>query len=244
MVLEVSLPDLVISLSDYNTDPDFRNAISRARELQQESQADFVTLFDQAWKEQNAGKELWRIFHNLDNKEKFPAKITDEQVIEILQEEAKIAINNTENIIKRRIDKFGVAQPVVQKQSFSGRILVELPGVDDRDRVRNNLKATANLEFWETYTNQEIAQYLLLANDAYAKVYYPDAFVEEDTTATATEEIADAAEEVVEDLEAAADTVKQDIEDLLDLESESGDTAEGTDSEEEKTLSDEKRRQR
>jgi len=216
VVLEVSIPDLIISLSDYNTDDDFRNAIATAKELQQESQADYVTLFEQSWKEQNNGKEIWRIFHNLDNKEKFPAKITDDEVFVILQEEAKIAINNTENIIRRRIDKFGVAQPVVQKQSFSGRILVELPGVDDRERVRKNLKATANLEFWETYNNAEVAGYLLEANNAFAQSRYPEVFVEKDSTATdtAVEEVVDAidtAEEVIEPSDSS------NVDDLFDL---------------------------
>lgn len=190
VTLEVSLPDLVVNLSDYNNDPSFVAALARARELQKESQEDFIALFARGWQEKGEGKELWRIFHNLDNKEKFPANISDDEVIAILQEEARIAINNTENIIRRRIDKFGVAQPVVQKQSFTGRILVELPGVDDRDRVRKNLKATANLEFWETYKNSDVAPALLAANEALAKSLNPEIF-ETDSAATDTSAAAD-----------------------------------------------------
>jgi len=176
VTLEVSLPDLIINLSDYKSDARFLDAISYARELQKESQDDFVSLFERGWKEKGEAGKLWRIFHRPDNAEKFPSNIGDDEVIAILKEEARVAINNTENIIRRRIDKFGVAQPVVQKQSFTGRILVELPGVDDRDRVRKNLKATANLEFWETYKNSDVGSYLLAANEALAKSTNPEIF--------------------------------------------------------------------
>jgi SecD/SecF fusion protein len=226
VVLEVSIPDLVINLSDYNNDENFVAAIARARELQKDSQDDFITLFDQAWKEKSGGKELWRIFHNLDNKDKFASGISDEEVITILKAEAETAINNTENIIRRRIDKFGVAQPVVQKQSFSGRILVELPGVDDRDRVRKNLKATANLEFWETYKNNVIAQNIVAINEALAKSINPEVF-EADSLKNAAASDSTLTADAATDPLASPDSLASDstkVDDGLDL-SDNGDEA-------------------
>lgn len=156
VTLEVSIPDLLVALSDNNEDPTFNQAIKNAVEAQKNSREDFMTLFEKAWNEQNSGKELWTIFNNYENEDKFPAKASDADIMTALRKEAQDAIDNTENIIKKRIDQFGVTQPNVQKQSLTGRILVELPGVSDRERVRKNLKSTANLEFWNTYFNAEV----------------------------------------------------------------------------------------
>lgn len=179
VTIEVSIPDLIISLSDYNQDAVFLKAISDAKVAQTSSGDDFVTLFDRAWAANKNDLELWRVFHNLDSRDKFPANITDAEVIEILRTEAEAAINNTENVIRRRINRFGVAQPVIQKQSFTGRILVELPGVDDRERVRKQLKSTANLEFWETYANSEMAPSWVAADAALSEVLNPEWFAAE-----------------------------------------------------------------
>jgi SecD/SecF fusion protein len=176
VTLEVSIPDMILAISDYNQNPAFLKAIEEAREAQKSSSDDYLTLFEKAWKNQNSGVELWRIFNNLENQEKFPAKTSDADVIKILRKEAEDAISNTENIIRKRIDQFGVTQPNVQKQSFSGRILVELPGVDDRERVRKNLKSTANLEFWDTYFNTEVIGALSQANEALGKKLAPQFF--------------------------------------------------------------------
>lgn len=178
VTLEVSISDLIVALSDYSDNPAFRAAIAEAREEQKNSNDDIVTLFGKAWSNQKSSVELWRIFHNVENKELFPAKSTDDEILEILRSEAQTAINNTENIIRKRIDQFGVAQPNVQKMSFSGRILVELPGVDDRERVRQQLKSTANLEFWETYNNDEVFSRIAQANDALGRAINPEVFEE------------------------------------------------------------------
>ncbi|MFZ4785521.1 MAG: protein translocase subunit SecD, partial [Flavobacteriales bacterium] len=151
-------------------------ALNDAREMQKSSSDDYITLFEKAWKNNANGTELWRIFNNLENQDKFPAKTSDADVIKILRAEAEDAINNTENIIRKRIDQFGVTQPNVQKQSLTGRILVELPGVDDRERVRKNLKSTANLEFWDCYFNQEVIQSLISANEKLGKKLAPQLF--------------------------------------------------------------------
>jgi SecD/SecF fusion protein len=216
VTLEVSIAELVIALSGNSENEDFLSAIRKAQELQRQDNADFITLFEQAWGEQNATVDLWRIFNSPENADKFPAKSTKEQIFSTLREEAQAAINNTEHVIKKRIDQFGVAQPSVQKQSFSGRIMVELPGVDDPERVREKLKATANLEFWPTYTLQEVGSAVRTASIELGRSLNPDVFAElEDTTSTTTPEI---------DLtDAAADSTSTDT-DGLDL-SGTGDTA-------------------
>ncbi|MFM1931833.1 MAG: hypothetical protein RL226_1136 [Bacteroidota bacterium] len=174
VTLEVSIPDLIVALSGNSENPAFVAAIAQAREAMKSSNDDFVTLFSQAWANQGTDIEMWRIFHNIENKDLFPAKSTDEEIIEILRNEAQIAVDNTENIIRKRVDQFGVAQPNIQKLSYGGRILVELPGVDDPERVRQQIKATANLEFWETYNNTEVFGRISAANDALAKQLYPE----------------------------------------------------------------------
>ena len=136
VTLEVSIPDLVIALADYSTNEQFRAAVDQAKADRRNSNADFITLFGQAWAAQGGDVELWRIFHNMENRDLFPQKSTDDEILAILRAEAETAINNTENIIRKRIDQLGVAQPNVQKLSFSGRILVELPGIDDPARAR------------------------------------------------------------------------------------------------------------
>ncbi len=182
VTLEVSIPDLIISLSDYSDNEDFRSALSAARKAQNNSSDGFMALFDDAWKAQVAGAEnpteLWRIFHNMEQKDLFPAKSSDDEILAILANEAETAIDNTENIIRKRIDQLGVAQPNVQKLQ-NGRILVELPGIDDRERARKQLKSTANLEFWETYFNDEVIGKLSEANAAIGKSLNPELFAED-----------------------------------------------------------------
>ena len=176
VTLEVSIPDLVIALADYSTNDQFRNAVTQAKAERRNSNADFITLFGQAWTAQGGDVELWRIFHNMENRDLFPQKSTDEEILSILRAEAETAINNTENIIRKRIDQLGVAQPNVQKLSFSGRILVELPGIDDPARARKQLKSTANLEFWETWFNEEVAQRIADANVAAGRAMSPELY--------------------------------------------------------------------
>ena len=176
VTLEVSIPDLVIALSDYNETPAFTNAIKEAVAAQRNSTDDFISLFEKSWKNQNSNIELWTLFSNYENKEKFPAKASDSDIIAALRKEANDAIDNTENIIRKRIDQFGVTQPNVQKQSLTGRIIVELPGVSDRERVRKNLKSTANLEFWDTYFNTEVFDVVVKINENLGKASAPELF--------------------------------------------------------------------
>ncbi|MEZ7836963.1 MAG: hypothetical protein QMB09_03610, partial [Flavobacteriales bacterium] len=182
VTLEVSIPDLIISLSDYSENENFRSAVKNARVAQKNSSDGFMVLFDQAWNSQTASSEnpteLWRIFHNIEQKDLFPAKSTDAEIMAILFNEAETAIDNTENIIRKRIDQLGVAQPNVQKLQ-NGRILVELPGIDDRERARKQLKSTANLEFWETYFNDEVIGRISAANTAVGQLLNPELFGDE-----------------------------------------------------------------
>ncbi|MEN9943122.1 MAG: hypothetical protein RLZZ91_1123 [Bacteroidota bacterium] len=191
VTLEVSIPDLLLSLSDYSTDPTFLATIENAKKAQLNSTADFLTLFEEEWKKSGAQGQLWRKFSNQTNQDKFKANMSDEDVIKVLRKEANDAIDNTENIIRKRIDQFGVTSPNVQKQSLTSRIVVELPGVTDQERVRKNLKSTANLEFWNTYFNVEIAQAMIDLNTALGRIQAPELYApvqdtaKKDTTATA-----------------------------------------------------------
>jgi len=180
VTLEVSIPDLIIALSDYSNNATFRQAIADAKTAQRSTQGlTYVDLFEAAWKDLNGASEtpveLWRIFHNMESKDLFPAQSTDDEIFAILRNESTTAIDNTESIIRKRIDQLGVAQPNVQKVS-GGRILVELPGIDDRERARKQLKSTANLEFWETYFNDEVIQRLDAANTAIGTANNPDLY--------------------------------------------------------------------
>lgn len=178
VTLEVSIPDLLIALSDNSDNKVFRQSIADAKEAQRSSNSSFVDLFASAWKKNNNDKlPLWRIFDTMENKGKFKEKSSDDEIIAVLRKEADDAINNTENIIKKRVDQFGVTQPNIQKQSLSGRIIVELPGVSDRERVRQQLKATANLEFWDTYRlDQNLFNQLVMLNSVLGKKYAPDLY--------------------------------------------------------------------
>ncbi|MBK9638320.1 MAG: protein translocase subunit SecDF, partial [Bacteroidetes bacterium] len=164
VTLEVSVMDLVRSMAGQNSeDPTFKKAIDRAAELQRNSNKDFVTLFGQAFTEIDPNASLAAVFANIENQDKIKFNSTNDQVLKVLKEESDAAISRSFNILRTRIDKFGVSQPNIQ-QLGSGRILVELPGVKEPDRVRKLLQGTAKLEFWETYTFGEVAPGLVAVN--------------------------------------------------------------------------------
>ncbi|NNC82122.1 MAG: protein translocase subunit SecDF [Flavobacteriales bacterium] len=174
VTLEVSVPDMVRNLANNSRSSSFQEALNKAKELQKSSDDPYIDLFAQAWAEGNEPGRLVQVFHSRDTKEKFPNDLTDEQVIEILKEEAEAAVSNTEKILRTRIDKFGVTQPTIQRQQFTDRILVELPGAKDKDRVRKMLKSTANLEFWEVYNNRDLANAIFGLDTVLSKTLYPD----------------------------------------------------------------------
>ncbi|PKP09195.1 MAG: protein translocase subunit SecDF [Bacteroidetes bacterium HGW-Bacteroidetes-4] len=166
VILEVSVVDVVRSLSNYSNDATFNKAIEVARKRQvSDGQANFVSLFGQAFQELDPNAQLAAIFNTIELKDKVNFSSTNQEVLNVIRQEAESAISNSFNILRNRIDKFGVTQPNIQRLGNSGRILVELPGVKDPERVRKLLQGTANLEFWETYDNTELVQQLYAAND-------------------------------------------------------------------------------
>ncbi len=169
VTLEVSLADLVRGLSGNNQDPKFNQAVEMARERMKSSQKDFVTLFGEAFKEVAPEARLSAIFVNPSNRERIKLTSTNEEVMKYIHEEANQAIDRSFQILRARIDKFGVTQPNIQKLEGSGRILVELPGVDNPARVRKLLQGSAKLEFYETFDNPEAFKYLSTANDVLKK---------------------------------------------------------------------------
>ncbi|MBL7985168.1 MAG: hypothetical protein JNM91_09225, partial [Flavobacteriales bacterium] len=174
VTLEVSIPELVMNLSGNSQDPSFVQAIAQAREAQKSSNEDFITLFDREFKKVAPNGSLAAIFSSQDNASMFDRTFTNEQVINSLRDQAQIALNNTEKIMRTRIDKFGVAQPSIQKQALSGRIQIELPGVKDKDRVRGLLQSTANLEFYETFNAGDLDPILGEANTKASALLFPD----------------------------------------------------------------------
>lgn len=160
VMLQVQLEDLVRALSGYNTTPEFSKAIQTAKEESVTSRLDFISLFSEAWKAESNGIPLAQVFGTFELKDKINAESKDEEVISVIRKEAESAISNSFNVLRNRIDRFGVTQPNIQKLGNSGRILVELPGVKEPERVRKLLQGTASLEFWATYTCSEIETYL------------------------------------------------------------------------------------
>jgi len=165
VVLEVSIGDIVNSLAGPNSvNPIFREAMQKAYDKQRSSQRDFVTLFGEAFTEVDPNAKLASIFNTVELKEKVSYNSTNDEVISVLRDETEGAFEMTFNILRTRIDRFGVTQPNIQKLAGTGRILVELPGIKDPARVRKLLQGTAKLEFWETYNYSEIYNYFADAN--------------------------------------------------------------------------------
>jgi SecD/SecF fusion protein len=164
VTLEISVIDLIKSMSDFNNDSTFNAALARATEVQKKSQKDFVTLFGEAYEDIDPNAKMASVFNTMELRDRVTFNSTNAEVLSIIREETDAAIDNSFNILRTRIDRFGVAQPNIQQLQTKGRILVELPGVKDQARVRNLLQGTASLEFWETYENQEVYQYMLAAN--------------------------------------------------------------------------------
>ena len=158
VILEVSVPDVVKALADHKSDETFNQAIATATKQSITSQEDFITLFIKEYKNQKPEGALAELFATQQLKDKVNTRSTDAEVEKVLREEVKAAIDNSYNVLRTRIDRFGVAQPNIQALEGSmGRIMVELPGIKEPERVRKLLQGSANLEFWETYNGSEIA---------------------------------------------------------------------------------------
>lgn len=208
VTLEVSVVDLVKSLSNYSKDSTFTAAIKLATEKQKNSQDDFVTSFGKAFEEVSPNGKLASIFNTLELKDQVKYNSTNSEVLDVLRKETKIAIDNSFNIIRTRIDRFGVAQPNIQPLQTAGRILVELPGVDDPKRVRKLLQGTANLEFWETYDNSEVLPYLGQVNQKLVEILalQSNLSVSPADTTAAQVAVADTTSSLLSEMEAAAIT--------------------------------------
>ncbi len=168
VMLEVSVHDVLRALSNYNADPNFVEALNRAKAMPPSE--DFVSRFGRAYAEVDPNGKLASIFSTVELRDKIPFNATNEDVLNVLREEAEGAISNSEIVVRNRIDRFGVAQPIVQRLERSGRILVELPGVKDPERVRKLLQGTASLEFWETFENNEVYGALVALNNRLAEL--------------------------------------------------------------------------
>ena len=190
VMLQVQLEDLVKAISGDNKTPEFIKALDLAKQRSVDSREDYISLFASAWKEVGNGQSLAQIFGTYEMKDKIKPESSDAEVINVIREEAESAVANSFNVLRNRIDRFGVTQPSIQKLGNSGRILVELPGVKEPERVRKLLQGTASLEFWETFTNQEISGYLAEANAKLAEILADEP---EDTTVAAAAEVADSA---------------------------------------------------
>ena len=192
VILEVSIPDVVKSLAGNTADPDFAQALSNARQISIASTDNFVDIFYSELKKVNPNATMSSYFATSNLKERINVKSTDEEVIAVLKEEVNAAVGNAFNVLRTRIDRFGVAQPNIQELAGKqGRIMVELPGIKEPERVRKLLQGSANLEFWETYKYNEIADIFSTA-DSRLRVALQDEQPAnaQDTVATeATEEV-------------------------------------------------------
>ena len=191
VILEVSVPDVVKALADHKTDEAFVNAVTIANKQAASSNSDFITLFIKEYKNQKPDGTLAELFATQQLKDKVNTKSTDAEVEAVLRSEVNAAIANSFNVLRTRIDRFGVAQPNIQELEGSmGRIMIELPGVKEPERVRKLLQGSANLEFWETYTSAEVAPFLAAADAKLRDIVALENPTEEtaESTAKATEE--------------------------------------------------------
>ncbi len=169
VILEVSVPDVVDVLADHKKDAAYRKSLDEAKKEEETSQSDFISLFINRYKENAPGHRLAEIFATQQMKGKVSTQSTDSEVETALRQEVQSAVDNSFNVVRNRIDKFGVVQPNIQKlEGQSGRIMVEMPGIREPERVRKLLQGSANLEFWESYNSQEIVPLLAQLNSRYA----------------------------------------------------------------------------
>ncbi len=229
VILEISVEDIIKAMANNSKDTTFQKALSLAREKSKNSRAEFVDLFGESFNEIDPNAKLAAIFNTIELKDKIDFNSTNEDVLKVIRDESRDAIDNSFNILRSRIDRFGVVQPNIQRlESNAGRIMVELPGVKDQERVRDLLQGTANLEFWETYNNVQVYGYLLQANEAIyeieeakrelAKSEQVEETIEEFTEETTEEVLTPADEEEGEELalldQLESDSITQDSTDL------------------------------
>ncbi|MBQ5937030.1 MAG: protein translocase subunit SecDF [Bacteroidaceae bacterium] len=192
VILEVSVPDVIKALADHKeeTDENFRKAVEQATKEAAASQSDFITLFVKDYKALEPNKALAELFATQQLRDKVTTKSTDKEVESVLRAEVKSAIDNSYNVLRTRIDRFGVVQPNIQAlEGQEGRIMVEMPGVKEPERVRKLLQGSANLEFWETYNAQEITPFLITLDTKLAAAL---SGIKEDAVAADTTQVEEA----------------------------------------------------
>ena len=210
--LEVSVADVLRALSDYNTNENFNEALQLSRQRQAKSGENFLKIFQEEFEKLDPNARLAGIFSTYDLKDRISSSATNDEVVKVLQEEVNSAIDNSFNVLRSRIDRFGVVQPNIQRLDVEGRILVELPGVKEPERVRKLLQGSANLEFWETYKYAEVAPYLEQANavirdmnrateEANATTEVVEEVKAEEVVAETTDSVADLAAELTAETE-------------------------------------------
>ena len=188
VILEVSVPDVIDVLADHKTDAAYQKSMAEAKKDEESSQDDFISLFINRWKQNGQGRPLASIFATQQMKGKVSTQSTDSEVESALRTEVQSAVDNAENVVRQRIDKFGVVQPNIQRLEGQSRIMVEMPGVKEPERVRKLLQGSANLEFWETYNSQEIVPLLVQLDSRYAAMMSGEA---KDSTATDSAKVAE-----------------------------------------------------
>ena len=188
VILEISVPDVIDVLADHKTDPVYVKSLQEAKKAEETSQSDFISLFIDAYKKNSNGGRLATLFATQQLKGKVSTQSSDSEVEKALRDEVAAAIENSYNVVRNRIDKFGVVQPNIQKlEGQDGRLMVEMPGIREPERMRKLLQGSANLEFWETYNNQEVQPYLVQLDQRLA-----NGETKVDTTATAAKAKAEA----------------------------------------------------
>ena len=190
VIMEVSVPDVVKVLADHKEDAAFNEAIANAKKQSLTSQSDFITLFINEYKRLAPESSLATLFATQQLKDKVNTRSTDSEVEKVLREEVQAAIDNSFNVLRTRIDRFGVVQPNIQTlEGAMGRIMIELPGVKEPERVRKLLQGSANLEFWETYNASEVLPALQNADAKLAAIAAP---AKEEANEAAAEEAKEA----------------------------------------------------
>ena len=210
VTMEVSVSDIIRALSGYNTTENFNQAIAMAQQKQKTSGEDFLTLFFESFYELDPNAQLASVFSTFELRDKVSLTSTNQEVEKVVREEVQGAIDNSFNVLRTRIDRFGVVQPNIQKLSQTGRILIELPGIKEPERVRKLLQGSANLEFWETYDLAEILPQLSQINNEFAAQNASTEAAQAEAAPVQEEVKAEAADELdalVEDL--AADSLAQ-----------------------------------
>jgi len=234
VIMELSVPDVLKSLANHNPDPVFNQALANAEERRARSNRDYISLFVEEYRRLDPGARLSAIFSTFELKDKITTQSTDAQVERVLRDELKSAIDMSFNVLRTRIDLFGVVAPNIQRMETEGRILIELPGIKETERVRTLLQGSANLEFWETYEVKDIFQALLAANtiirDSLARVQVntplETTLTTNETTPAPTQTLSQekpvdsAIEEELAKLEKPEDSILTDLEKADDINSE------------------------